>query len=104
MCTSHCLKSMFMLCPPGGAFFSLLFYTILGMKLYSYQETNRWYRLAHLGICPTLNFLLIPPQKNISCYSFLLLSFLEKDQNGPASQKHHNEHLTFRGNSCFISL
>ncbi|XP_039892430.1 diacylglycerol O-acyltransferase 1-like [Simochromis diagramma] len=52
----------------GGAFFSLLFFTILGMKLYSYQETNRWYRLAHL----------------------------EKDQNGPASQKHHNEHLTFR--------
>ena len=35
--------------PPGGAFFSLLFYTGLGMKLYSYQETNRWYRQAHLA-------------------------------------------------------
>ncbi|XP_073328907.1 diacylglycerol O-acyltransferase 1-like [Pagrus major] len=32
----------------GGAFFSLWFYTALGMKLYSYQETNRWYRQAHL--------------------------------------------------------
>ncbi|XP_062419148.1 diacylglycerol O-acyltransferase 1-like [Pungitius pungitius] len=30
----------------GGAFFSLWFYTALGMKLYSYQETNHWYRQA----------------------------------------------------------
>uniref|UniRef100_A0A3P8NRE4 diacylglycerol O-acyltransferase n=1 Tax=Astatotilapia calliptera TaxID=8154 RepID=A0A3P8NRE4_ASTCA len=56
---SHCLKSTFMLCPPGGAFFSLLFFTILGMKLYSYQETNRWYRLAHLGICRKIRMDLI---------------------------------------------
>ncbi|XP_061577231.1 diacylglycerol O-acyltransferase 1-like isoform X1 [Cololabis saira] len=32
----------------GGAFFFLWFYTVLGLKLYSYQETNRWYRLAYL--------------------------------------------------------
>ncbi|XP_068579299.1 diacylglycerol O-acyltransferase 1-like isoform X2 [Cebidichthys violaceus] len=32
----------------GGAFFCLWFSTALGMKLYSYQETNRWYRRAPL--------------------------------------------------------
>ncbi|XP_069019585.1 diacylglycerol O-acyltransferase 1-like [Embiotoca jacksoni] len=56
----------------GGAFFSLWFYTVLGMKLYSYQETNRWYRLAHL----------------------------EEDKNG--SQKDHNEHLTLRDLYYFL--
>ncbi|XP_029951241.1 diacylglycerol O-acyltransferase 1-like [Salarias fasciatus] len=30
----------------GGAFFSLWFYTTLGLKLYSYQEAKRWYRGA----------------------------------------------------------
>ncbi|XP_030586435.1 diacylglycerol O-acyltransferase 1-like [Archocentrus centrarchus] len=67
-----------LMCEPtmstGGAFLSLLFYTVLGMKLYSYQETNRWYRLAHLG----------------------------KDQNGPEPQKDHNEHLTFRDLYYFL--
>ncbi|XP_008295031.1 diacylglycerol O-acyltransferase 1-like [Stegastes partitus] len=43
----------------GGAFFSLWFYTVLGMKLYSYQETNRWYRrppsdLYYFLLAPTL--------------------------------------------------
>ncbi|XP_056454833.1 diacylglycerol O-acyltransferase 1-like isoform X1 [Gadus chalcogrammus] len=28
----------------GGAFFTLWSYTVLGLKLYSYHETNRWYR------------------------------------------------------------
>ncbi|KAM4619188.1 diacylglycerol O-acyltransferase 1-like [Polymixia lowei] len=32
----------------GGAFFTLWSYTVLGLKLYSYQETNRWYRQGHL--------------------------------------------------------
>ncbi|XP_029909249.1 diacylglycerol O-acyltransferase 1-like [Myripristis murdjan] len=32
----------------GGAFFSLWSYTVLGLKLYSYQETNQWYRQGHL--------------------------------------------------------
>ncbi|XP_036961812.1 diacylglycerol O-acyltransferase 1-like isoform X2 [Acanthopagrus latus] len=39
----------------GGAFFSLWFYTALGMKLYSYQETNHWYRQAHLTDAETDN-------------------------------------------------
>ncbi|XP_047452687.1 diacylglycerol O-acyltransferase 1-like [Mugil cephalus] len=47
----------------GGAFFSLWFYTVLGMKLYSYQETNRWYRLVHP----------------------------EKEEDGSVTQKHHEE-------------
>ncbi|KAM8752007.1 diacylglycerol O-acyltransferase 1-like isoform 1-T1 [Acanthopagrus schlegelii] len=39
----------------GGAFFSLWFYTALGMKLYSYQETNHWYRQARLTDAETDN-------------------------------------------------
>ncbi|KAG5839800.1 hypothetical protein ANANG_G00208840 [Anguilla anguilla] len=31
----------------GGALFSLCIYTVLGLKLYSYQEANRWYRQEH---------------------------------------------------------
>ena len=31
---------------PGGALLSLCIYTVLGLKLYSYQEANRWYRLS----------------------------------------------------------
>ncbi|XP_075996457.1 diacylglycerol O-acyltransferase 1-like [Genypterus blacodes] len=30
----------------GGALFSLWFYTVLAMKLHSYQQTNLWYRQA----------------------------------------------------------
>lgn len=56
----------------GGAFFSLWFYTVLGMKLYSYQETNRWYRQA-----PS-----------------------EKDQNG--SQTDHSEHQMLRDLCYFL--
>ncbi|KAJ8248839.1 hypothetical protein GJAV_G00228290 [Gymnothorax javanicus] len=32
----------------GGAILSLCIYSILGLKLYSYQETNRWYRQEHV--------------------------------------------------------
>uniref|UniRef100_A0A8C6MIX4 diacylglycerol O-acyltransferase n=1 Tax=Nothobranchius furzeri TaxID=105023 RepID=A0A8C6MIX4_NOTFU len=39
----------------GGAFFSLWFYIILSLKLYSYQETNCWYRQALLGISASLS-------------------------------------------------
>ncbi|XP_040895194.1 diacylglycerol O-acyltransferase 1-like isoform X2 [Toxotes jaculatrix] len=49
----------------GGAFLSLWLYTVLGMKLYSYQEANRWYRQAHLADA-------------------------DKDHNGSAAQKAHN--------------
>lgn len=35
--------------PLGGAFLSLWLYAALGMKLYSYQETNRWYQRAHVS-------------------------------------------------------
>uniref|UniRef100_A0A668SAN4 diacylglycerol O-acyltransferase n=1 Tax=Oreochromis aureus TaxID=47969 RepID=A0A668SAN4_OREAU len=63
MCTSHCLKSTFMLCPPGGAFFSLLFYTILGMKLYSrttirmdLHHRNTTMKLYYFLLAPTLCF------------------------------------------------
>ena len=35
-------------CPLGGAFFTLWSYTVLGLKLYSYQETNRWYRQGNV--------------------------------------------------------
>ncbi|XP_036390428.1 diacylglycerol O-acyltransferase 1-like isoform X2 [Megalops cyprinoides] len=33
----------------GGALLSVSIYTILAMKLYSYQETNRWYRQERNG-------------------------------------------------------
>ncbi|KAI3371719.1 hypothetical protein L3Q82_024282 [Scortum barcoo] len=58
----------------GGAFFSLWFYTALGMKLYSYQETNRWYRQAHL-------------------------TNAETDMK---DSKAHNEHLTFQDLYYFL--
>ncbi|XP_071767378.1 diacylglycerol O-acyltransferase 1-like [Centroberyx gerrardi] len=44
----------------GGAFFSLWSYTVLGLKLYSYQETNRWYRQAHSTDTDLYYFLLAP--------------------------------------------
>ncbi|XP_019125457.2 diacylglycerol O-acyltransferase 1 [Larimichthys crocea] len=56
----------------GGAFFSLWFYTVLGMKLYSYQEANHWYRQARLPDAET-------------------------DNNVSVAQRVHNEHLTLRG-------
>ncbi|XP_042352002.1 diacylglycerol O-acyltransferase 1-like [Plectropomus leopardus] len=61
----------------GGAFFSLWFYTALGMKLYSYQETNRWYRQSHLidG---------------------------ERDKNVSVVLKAHHEQLTFRDLYYFL--
>ncbi|KAF7644688.1 hypothetical protein LDENG_00217620, partial [Lucifuga dentata] len=34
----------------GGAFFCLWFYTVLAMKLYSYQQTNLWYRQARSAV------------------------------------------------------
>lgn len=61
----------------GGAFFSLWFYTALGMKLYSYQETNRWYRQAHL-------------------------TNAETDKNVSVAEKAYNEHLTFRDLYYFL--
>lgn len=45
---SH-LQFWLCLLPLGGAFLSLWFYAALGMKLYSYQETNHWYRNAHVS-------------------------------------------------------
>ncbi|XP_067091229.1 diacylglycerol O-acyltransferase 1-like [Osmerus mordax] len=44
----------------GGAFFSLWSYITLGLKLYSYQETNRWYRQEHV-ICSDLYYFLLAP-------------------------------------------
>ncbi|XP_033489990.1 diacylglycerol O-acyltransferase 1-like isoform X1 [Epinephelus lanceolatus] len=61
----------------GGAFFSLWFYTALGMKLYSYQETNRWYRQAHL-------------------------TDAERDKDHPVAPKAFNEQLTFRDLYYFL--
>ncbi|TKS73076.1 Diacylglycerol O-acyltransferase 1 [Collichthys lucidus] len=61
----------------GGAFFSLWFYTVLGMKLYSYQEANRWYRQARLPDAET-------------------------DNNVSVAQRVHNEHLTLRGLYYFL--
>ncbi|KAM7414063.1 hypothetical protein PAMA_019061 [Pampus argenteus] len=61
----------------GGAFFSLWFYTVLGMKLYSYQEANRWYRQAHSADAET-------------------------DKNVSATKKFHNEHLTFQDLYYFL--
>uniref|UniRef100_A0A669F1R1 diacylglycerol O-acyltransferase n=1 Tax=Oreochromis niloticus TaxID=8128 RepID=A0A669F1R1_ORENI len=81
MCTSHCLKSTFMLCPPGGAFFSLLFYTILGMKLYSYQETNRWYRLIRMDLIFNSVFIFS------ELYYFLLAPTLCFQRGFPCSPK-----------------
>ncbi|XP_050929591.1 diacylglycerol O-acyltransferase 1 isoform X2 [Lates calcarifer] len=62
----------------GGAFLSLCFYTVLGMKLYSYQEANHWYRQAHL-------------------------TDADKDQNGAVAQKVQSEHLTYR-DLCYFLL
>uniref|UniRef100_A0A3B4ZY36 O-acyltransferase n=1 Tax=Stegastes partitus TaxID=144197 RepID=A0A3B4ZY36_9TELE len=63
--------------PPGGAFFSLWFYTVLGMKLYSYQETNRWYRrigrseVKLLAIHDTkLDFFTVTPDEMFSSSAF----------------------------------
>ncbi|KAM9754274.1 diacylglycerol O-acyltransferase 1-like isoform 1-T5 [Menidia menidia] len=56
----------------GGAFFFLWFYAILGFKLYSYQETNRWYRLAH------------------------------SEKDGCVAHEGHNEHLTLRDLYYFL--
>ncbi|XP_071345658.1 diacylglycerol O-acyltransferase 1-like isoform X1 [Trachinotus anak] len=61
----------------GGAFFSLWFYTVLGMKLYSYQEANHWYRQAHL-------------------------TDADKDQNGCVAPKAHSEHLTYQDLYYFL--
>nr|XP_046250914.1 diacylglycerol O-acyltransferase 1-like isoform X2 [Scatophagus argus] len=61
----------------GGAFFSLWFYTALAMKLYSYQDTNRWYRQAHL-------------------------TDKETDKNVSVGGKAHTEHLTFRDLYYFL--
>ncbi|XP_041795734.1 diacylglycerol O-acyltransferase 1-like [Chelmon rostratus] len=61
----------------GGAFLSLWFYTALGMKLYSYQETNRWYRQAHL-------------------------TDAETDKNDPVAQEVNSEHLTFQDLYYFL--
>ncbi|XP_023253098.1 diacylglycerol O-acyltransferase 1-like isoform X1 [Seriola lalandi dorsalis] len=61
----------------GGAFFSLWLYTVLGMKLYSYQEANHWYRQAHL-------------------------TDADKDQNGSVAQKAQNEHLTYQDLYYFL--
>ncbi|KAM8892571.1 diacylglycerol O-acyltransferase 1-like isoform 1-T2 [Spinachia spinachia] len=55
----------------GGAFLSLWFYTALGMKLYSCQETNRWYRQAQS-------------------------THAERDQGAPVPQKAPDEQLSFR--------
>ncbi|KAM7002553.1 diacylglycerol O-acyltransferase 1-like [Tautogolabrus adspersus] len=62
----------------GGAFFSLWVYAALGMKLYSYQETNRWYRQAHLTVAET--------DRNVSA-----------PQEGAL-----NEHLTFKDLYYFL--
>ncbi|XP_070686692.1 diacylglycerol O-acyltransferase 1-like [Pempheris klunzingeri] len=59
----------------GGAFFSLWFYTALGMKLYSYQETNRWYRHTHQP---------------------------ETDKNVSVAHTANNEHLTFQDLYYFL--
>ncbi|XP_041652217.1 diacylglycerol O-acyltransferase 1-like [Cheilinus undulatus] len=61
----------------GGAFLSLWVYSALGMKLYSYQETNRWYRQAHL-------------------------THAETDRNVSALQESHNEHLTIKDLYYFL--
>ncbi|XP_026220548.1 diacylglycerol O-acyltransferase 1-like isoform X2 [Anabas testudineus] len=61
----------------GGAFVSLWIYTVLGMKLYSYQESNDWYRRAHL-------------------------TDTEKDQIGSVPQKAHSDHLTLRDLYYFL--
>ena len=44
-------------CPLGGAFFTLWSYTVLGLKLYSYQETNRWYRQGNVFNTCILHYL-----------------------------------------------
>ncbi|KAM6946379.1 diacylglycerol O-acyltransferase 1-like [Aplochiton taeniatus] len=46
----------------GGALFCTWTYSILGLKLYSYQETNRWYRLgpASVLVWDLYYFLLAP--------------------------------------------
>ncbi|XP_065813463.1 diacylglycerol O-acyltransferase 1-like isoform X2 [Labrus bergylta] len=62
----------------GGAFFSLWVYAALGMKLYSYQETNRWYRQAHLTDAET--------DRNVSAPQVGAL----------------NEHLTFKDLYYFL--
>uniref|UniRef100_A0A667YAA3 diacylglycerol O-acyltransferase n=1 Tax=Myripristis murdjan TaxID=586833 RepID=A0A667YAA3_9TELE len=48
MCRCLLIALLLNVCPLGGAFFSLWSYTVLGLKLYSYQETNQWYRQGHL--------------------------------------------------------
>ncbi|XP_075875410.1 diacylglycerol O-acyltransferase 1-like [Nelusetta ayraudi] len=59
----------------GGAFLSLWFYAALGMKLYSYQETNRWYRNAHVS---------------------------DAEEASSAAEKSNEEHLTFRDLYYFL--
>uniref|UniRef100_A0A1A8CV94 O-acyltransferase n=2 Tax=Nothobranchius kadleci TaxID=1051664 RepID=A0A1A8CV94_NOTKA len=58
----------------GGAFFSLWFYIILSLKLYSYQETNCWYRQA----------------------------LLEAARVGSVAQTDHNENLTLKDLYYFL--
>ncbi|KAG9338099.1 hypothetical protein JZ751_027070 [Albula glossodonta] len=44
----------------GGALLSLFIYTVLGLKLYSYQEANSWYRQEQVTDPDLYYFLLAP--------------------------------------------
>ncbi|KAG7249693.1 hypothetical protein CRUP_032088 [Coryphaenoides rupestris] len=63
----------------GGAFFTLWSYIVLGLKLYSYQETNRWYRqdLYYFLVAPTLCYQRDFPRSPKIRISKLLLRLLE---------------------------
>ncbi|CDQ63114.1 unnamed protein product [Oncorhynchus mykiss] len=73
----------------GGAYFSLWTYTVLGLKLYSYQETNSWYRQGSVPSPGTDKCVLHETKKHIEhlpikdLYYFLLAPTLCYQRNFP---------------------
>ncbi|XP_029993204.1 diacylglycerol O-acyltransferase 1-like [Sphaeramia orbicularis] len=78
----------------GGALVSLWVYTVLGLKLYSYQETNSWYRQTvsiHADTCSDDSNLTLP-----DLYYFLVAPTLCYQRHFPRTSTVHINKLLHR--------
>lgn len=72
------------------------------MKLYSYQETNRWYRKANVsdaGISQPPAFTAVHLFNLLTTVSSCAPVFSNPGEASSAAKKSNEEHLTFRGNT-----
>ncbi|KAK0156203.1 Diacylglycerol O-acyltransferase 1 [Merluccius polli] len=86
----------------GGAFFTLWSYTVLGLKLYSYQETNRWYRQGNEFNTFSLHFYgaLLTPHRLFD--NLHLSTVTEEEKTEPHLPRTVDEHLTFKDLYYFL--